>query len=58
MREVIIKLGVIYKNGKIVSETEAKIIAEANNFEYVEDFINQYNGQFLTLDKFNHIVNE
>jgi len=61
MREIVIKLGVIYKNthgGKevIMPENEAKIIAEANSFEYVEDFINQYNGKTLVLDRLSHII--
>ena len=56
MSMITIKLGVIYGKHGEVSEIEATKIAKANNFEYTEDFVNQYNGKKLKIDIFSHIV--
>ena len=57
MREITIKLGVIYDNhDRVISSVEAEKIARANDFEYSEDFINHFNGKKLILDNLNHIM--
>lgn len=55
MREITIKIGVIYDKHGVISAAEADKIAKANDFEYAEDFINQYNGKKLELDNMDHV---